>query len=190
MTDKTQWRKELLAARKAVSPQVATAEATSLLRGAVDLVQMLRAKLVCAYVPMAAEPGDIRLLDSLRAAGVRVLLPLASGEEPLDWAEYTGEDSLAPGPFKILEPIGDRLGQAAVGTAQVVFIPALAVDRRGVRLGRGAGHYDRSLEFATATSLLIAVVRDEEIVPELPVFSHDVRVDGVLTPSGGVEFLR
>ncbi len=71
-----------------------------------------------------------------------------------------------------------------------IRIVVLAVDRRGVRLGRGAGHYDRSLEFATPTSLLVAVVRDEEVVPELPVFPHDVRVDGVLTPSGGVQFLR
>ena len=65
-------------------------------------------------------------------------------------------------------------------------MPALAVDRRGVRLGRGAGHYDRSLVFAAAGVTLLAVVRDEELVERLPGEPHDVRMSGALTPGRGV----
>jgi 5-formyltetrahydrofolate cyclo-ligase len=190
MTGKTQWRAQLLAARAVVPDPVTQAEAEAITTGAVRLVRTLRARLVCAYMPMKGEPGTIGLLDGLHAVGCRVLLPVVVGKEPLEWAEYTGEDSLRPGPFGLREPAGERLGSGIVGNTQVVFLPALAVDRRGVRLGRGAGHYDRSLEFASSTSLLVGIVRDEELVEELPVFSHDVRVDGVLTPARGVELLH
>jgi 5-formyltetrahydrofolate cyclo-ligase len=67
-----------------------------------------------------------------------------------------------------------------------VLVPALAVDRRGVRLGRGAGHYDRSLVFASAGAARLAVVRDEELVERLPGEPHDVRMTGALTPGRGV----
>ena len=45
-----------------------------------------------------------------------------------------------------------------------MLVPALAVDRRGVRLGRGAGFYDRSLPLAAPAARLVAVVRDDELV--------------------------
>ncbi|WP_307846232.1 5-formyltetrahydrofolate cyclo-ligase, partial [Rhodococcus sp. CX] len=67
--------------------------------------------------------------------------------------------------------------------------PALAVDRRGVRLGRGAGFYDRTLHLADPSARLIAVVRDEELVDELPEDPHDIRMTHALTPSGGLTAL-
>jgi 5-formyltetrahydrofolate cyclo-ligase len=65
-------------------------------------------------------------------------------------------------------------------------VPALAVDRAGVRLGRGAGFYDRTLPLASPAALLVAVVRDDEIVDRLPTEPHDVPVTHALTPNGGM----
>ena len=70
--------------------------------------------------------------------------------------------------------------------ASAVLVPALAVDRRGVRLGRGGGYYDRSLALCRPGTRLIAVVRDDEIVEELPSEAHDVRMTHALTPRQGV----
>lgn len=56
----------------------------------------------------------------------------------------------------------------------MVFVPALAIDRRGARLGRGRGFYDRSLPGRDPHARLIAVVRDDELVRELPAEPHDV----------------
>jgi 5-formyltetrahydrofolate cyclo-ligase len=68
----------------------------------------------------------------------------------------------------------------------VVLVPALAVDRRGVRLGRGGGFYDRSLSFCRPGARLVAVVRDSELVDELPGEPHDVPMTHALTPGGGL----
>jgi 5-formyltetrahydrofolate cyclo-ligase len=78
------------------------------------------------------------------------------------------------------------LGPDAVALASVILVPALAVDRTGVRLGRGAGFYDRSLPLADPSARLVAVVRDDELVESLPAEPHDVRMTHVLTPERGL----
>lgn len=158
------------------------AEAEALSRAAVGLVHA--GQTVCAYVPVGTEPGSRAMLDSLVELDVQVLLPVVTGLAPLDWAVYDG--TLQPGPHKLLEPAGPRLGPAAIASAQVILVPALAMDRTGVRLGRGAGHYDRSLVSATPGTALIGVVRDQEFLPELPADRHDVRMTAILTPGRGV----
>nr|WP_273937450.1 5-formyltetrahydrofolate cyclo-ligase [Kutzneria chonburiensis] len=179
--EKDAWRKRLVKARAEVSSEVRAAEAQAL-ADAMSAVAWPAAT-VCAYVPVGTEPGSVAMLDALRAAGRRVLLPIVTGKEPLDWGVYFGADSLVPGPFGLREPSGLRLGRGAVANADAVVIPALAVDRQGVRLGRGAGHYDRSLGGVTAPR--IAIVRAEEFVDRLPAEPHDVLMTAVLTPSGG-----
>ncbi len=67
-----------------------------------------------------------------------------------------------------------------------IIVPALAVDRSGVRLGRGAGFYDRSLPLRNPLARLVAVVRDAELVDELPGEPHDVRMTDALTPGSGL----
>lgn len=183
---KRAWRERLLAARRAVTPEVRAAEARSLASAALSVP----AGIVCAYVPIGVEPGSLALLDAQVAAGRRVLLPVVGAAGPLDWADYRGPDGLRGGPFRLREPDGARLGPEAIGWADALFVPALAVDRRGVRLGRGAGHYDRSLPRAAPEAPLVAVIRDEEVVDELPAEPHDVRMTAVLTPRGGHRWLR
>jgi 5-formyltetrahydrofolate cyclo-ligase len=60
------------------------------------------------------------------------------------------------------------------------------VDLAGIRLGRGAGFYDRSLSRAGRTTRLIAVVRDDELVERLPGEEHDVPMTHALTPGRGL----
>jgi 5-formyltetrahydrofolate cyclo-ligase len=179
----------LLAGRAEVPAPVRTAEAAALAGAVTTVVSTLSGPgdhTVCAYVPVGREPGSVQLLDLLASAGHQVLLPVVTPDTPLDWAEYQGANDLVPGPFRLRQPAGDRLGVAAIGAAAVVLVPALAVDRRGVRLGRGAGYYDRALPLAAPTAALVAVVRDTEVVPELPAEPHDVRMTAALTPVGGL----
>lgn len=183
---KAAWRTRLASARRAVSAEIRAAEAIALARTIAAGAVGSPASTVCAYVPVAPEPGSLALLDALASRGPRVLVPVVVGLAPLDWGVYSGAESLRPGPFGLLEPGAPRLGPGAVRTADTVLVPALAVDRRGVRIGKGAGHYDRSLALVEPATHLIAVVRDDEVVDELPVEPHDVRMTAVLTPRRGL----
>lgn len=187
MDSKAEWRARLLAARADVPIGVRTVDADSLARRAVRLASDLAASTVCCYVPFGAEPGSLRMLNELAADGVRVLLPVVPAHRgPLEWAEYMDENSLVSGPLPgLLEPAGERLPAAVIASAALVLVPALAVDAKGVRLGRGAGYYDRTLPLASGDAALVGVVRDDEFVPELPAEPHDVRMTGVMTPSAG-----
>ena len=141
-----------------------------------------------AYVPDETEPGHGRLPAVFTQLGARVLLPVVSPEGvELAWAVDTGR--LAPGRFGLLEPVGPRLGPTAIGTADIVIVPALAVSRDGVRLGRGGGYYDRALSHARPEAVVVALVFDDELLDEVPAEPHDRRVDAVLTPSGGWQAL-
>ena len=148
-------------------------------RSPADLSSVLGADLakverIAAFVPFGHEPGV--------APRPGWLLPVLLPDDDLNWAEYDGQ--LVPGRHGLLEPVGARLGVEAISGCELVLVPALLVDRRGVRLGRGGGSYDRALR--RATGLTVALVHDDELVEELPCEEHDVRVAAVATPGGGL----
>jgi 5-formyltetrahydrofolate cyclo-ligase len=183
---KWELRRRVLAARRALPVTVRAAEAAALAAVAATGLPLDRPGPVCAYWPVGTEPGSPELLDGLVRRGRRVLLPLVTEHGPLDWAEYTGAGSLHPRPLGLREPAEPALGAAVIATAALVLVPALAVDRRGFRLGRGGGHYDRTLRLATPGTPLVAVVRDEEVLASVPAQPHDVPVTAVLTPRQGL----
>jgi 5-formyltetrahydrofolate cyclo-ligase len=184
-------REQLLAARSGVADAVRAAEAR-MLNGHLELV-VSSGSTVCAYVPVGTEPGSIEMLDMLLHRLRRVLLPVARTTGPgikgtplpLRWGEYR-PGALVPGPWGLLEPPEPVLPASALAEATLVIVPALAVDRRGVRLGRGRGFYDRSLDGRDPQARLIAMVRDVEFVDELPAETHDVPMTDVITPRSGV----
>jgi len=185
---KAQLRAALLASRRAVSDAVRSAEAVALATQAETIVNP--DDTVCAYVPVGTEPGSPDLLERLRERCARLLLPVVSADTgPLLWGEYV-PGTLAIGRFGLPQPTGSVLPPSALAEAAVVFVPALAVDLRGVRLGRGGGFYDRSLVFCARGSKLVAVVRDGEVVDELPSEPHDIRMSHALTPGFGVTALN
>ncbi|GAA0269486.1 5-formyltetrahydrofolate cyclo-ligase [Streptomyces polychromogenes] len=193
--EKSALRRELLAARRALSPETRRTAAGALARSALALPELAGARTVAAYVSVGAEPGTRELLDALRDAGKRVLLPLLLEDNDLDWAVYEGPGSLAeaahPGKMRLLEPSGPPLGPQAVTGADAVLLPGLAVDRRGMRLGRGGGSYDRvlaRLERAGAHPALVVLLYDEEVVARVPEEPHDHPVQAVATPSGVLRF--
>ncbi|MDI3314938.1 MAG: 5-formyltetrahydrofolate cyclo-ligase [Mycobacterium sp.] len=186
--DKPALRERLLAARRLVPDDVRAREARALREHLAPLVTA--GSTVCAYVPVATEPGSIEMLELLLRRAGRVLLPVARTADDgtalaLRWGEYR-PGRLVPGRFGLIEPPEPWLPASALAAAGLVLVPALAVDRRGVRLGRGRGFYDRSLGYRDPRAPLVAVVRDEEFVEELPAEPHDVRVTHVLTPARGL----
>ncbi|MBU8817074.1 5-formyltetrahydrofolate cyclo-ligase [Mycolicibacterium goodii] len=191
-TSKPQLRAALLQNRRSLPRDVHDAEAKALCDWLSGLV--VAGQTVCAYVPVGSEPGSIGLLDTLLDLGATVLLPVARNDadgspRPLQWGRYR-PGTLVRAEFGLREPPPPWLPPDAVGDADVILVPALAVDRSGARLGRGAGFYDRTLGLAAPSVRLVAVVRDDELLDELPAEPHDVAMTHALTPARGVVDLR
>ena len=165
-------RAELLAARAArTAPQIEAARAA--VRAHV-LSRFASARCVAAYRPLRTEPGSVELLDALSAGGARVIVPLVLDDYDLDWTPW---------------PDGEPLGVDAVAGADLVLVPALAVDGHGMRLGRGRGCYDRALARVPTGVPVVALLHDGELVDQVPVEPWDRAVNAAVMPSGWHRFV-
>jgi 5-formyltetrahydrofolate cyclo-ligase len=183
-------RAELLANRAELSADVRSAAGRSLRDTLLSVPEVEMAGTVAAYVSLATEPETRGLLFALWKRGTYVLIPRLLSDGELDWASYEGPDSLVPGKFGLLEPSEPARGVEAIASADVVLVPALAVDRTGVRLGRGGGSYDRALARVSPAVLTVALLFEGELVDTLPCEPHDQRVRAAVTPQSGLHLLR
>ena len=150
----------------------------------VILKKIAQGSTVCAYFPLKTE-ADIRLLlKELIDRGDTVFLPVfVSKDKPMIYRKAENLQDLPPGEFTIPEPpasaeeLGDR-------KADVILVPGRAFDKRGNRLGRGSGGYDKWLEHYKKRhpdSPLWGVSLTCQLVQEVPVELHDVTMDAVIT---------
>jgi 5-formyltetrahydrofolate cyclo-ligase len=186
--DKDALRLRLTAARAARGPAGLADAGANLAAAAAALPTSRR---VAAYVGVGTEPPTAQLLEALRAGGAEVLLPVVLPDGLLEWGRLPDHVGLLErGPLGLLEPPPPYLGPDVVAGADLVLVPALAVDRRGNRLGRGRGYYDRALALLPDDVRVLAVVFEDEVLDEVPVEPHDRPVCGALLPSGLVMFTR
>ena len=121
-------------------------------------------------------------------AGKVVLLP-AVVDGALVFRRWSEGDALVAGAFGVHEP---RESQPAMSldAADLVFVPGLGFDRRGGRLGRGAGYYDRALDgrgAAAGSAPLVGLGFALQLVDEVPMTPHDVRLDAVVTDEAWID---
>jgi 5-formyltetrahydrofolate cyclo-ligase len=177
-------RDQLLAARRHL-PLAVIGERARLLAGhLLEAPEIRRAATVAAYVSVSSEPGTGPLLEILRDAGKRVILPVLQPDNDLDWAAYDGPASLRSAVRGLLEPDGPLLGFDAVATADAVLVPGLAVGRDGMRLGRGGGSYDRVLGRIPVGTFVCVLLNSEEVLDSVPREDHDRPVSAVATETG------
>jgi 5-formyltetrahydrofolate cyclo-ligase len=181
---KEQVRARVSASRSGLPGHVRAAAARAVTRVVLDLLDSRPVPIVAAYVSFGTEPATPDLLDALLTRHVTVLLPVLRDDLDLDWAAYDGAARLAPGARGLRTPTGPRLGTGAIATAGLVLVPALAVDERGRRLGRGGGSYDRALARVPDGVPVVALLYDGEVLPDVPAEAHDRPVTAAATPAG------
>jgi 5-formyltetrahydrofolate cyclo-ligase len=179
-------RAELLAARRLLTAEERAAAGRSLRDALLAEPEAQMAGTVAAYLSVGTEPDTRGLVFALWKRGSYVLLPLLRSDGDLDWASYEGPDSIAPGPRGLLEPAEPPRGVTAITSADLVIVPALAVDRRGIRLGRGGGSYDRALARVGPAILTVALLYDGELRADVPGGPSDVAVRAAACPAEGI----
>jgi 5-formyltetrahydrofolate cyclo-ligase len=177
-------RRRLLAARRLLSPEQRAVAARAVRDAVLSLPETQMAGTVAAYYSLGSEPDTHGLIYALWKRGSYVLLPVLLPDGELDWASYEGPDSLRPGPRGLTEPAEPSRGVTGITSADLVLVPALAVDHSGQRLGRGGGSYDRALARVGPRIPTVALLYDPELLAEVPVAPHDQRVRLVARPVG------
>ncbi len=162
--------------KKTFSLENATIDSELIFNRLEALHQFKSADIILAYWSLSDEVSTHRFI--LKWAGTKkIVLPIVVGDT-LELRAFNGMESLVTSTsFGIQEPKVEEL----VNPKDVDFaiIPGIAFDKKGNRLGRGKGFYDRFLKQTNAFK--VAVGYDFQIIDEVPVSSHDVPVDIVIT---------
>lgn len=181
---KTALRRSIGAARAGLTDEQRS-EAGRLLRDTVlSLPEAQMAGTVAAYYSIGTEPSTRGLVYALWKRGSYVLLPLLRSDGHLDWASYEGPESVTPADYGLLEPA--QAARHSIASADLVIVPALAADRRGNRLGRGRGCYDRALAQVGPLIPTIALLYDGELLDHVPAGPLDRPVRMAAQPSAGL----
>jgi 5-formyltetrahydrofolate cyclo-ligase len=184
--DKVALRQEMTARRDAL-PAVERQQAAETIAARGSPVAFAPGAIVSGFMPLKSEINPMPLLRKLAEAGARLALPVVAGRgEPLIMRAWAFGDPLVAGVWGIRVPSDD----APAVEPDILIVPLLAFDRRGCRLGYGAGYYDMTLAGLRArkpvTAIGIGFAAQE--VPQVPTTPRDARLDLMLTEKEAIDF--
>ncbi len=172
-------RREALARRDALSAEVRTAAAQTIAARPFP-VAVPPGAIVSGFMPMKSEINPLPLMRKLADAGAALALPAVAGKgKPLVMRAYVFGEPLASGVWGIREPGPD----ARQVVPDILLVPLLAFDRRGHRIGYGAGYYDMTIAALRARKTIVAVgvAYAAQEIAQVPTTPRDARLDLVLT---------
>ena len=150
------------------------------------------ARAVMFYVDVRSEVRTRNDLEAALQTGKKIVVPYCVDGE-LELFHLESMDELELGMYRILEPKADLRPVAAkrvnVEELDLIMVPGVGFDRRGGRTGHGKGYYDKLLEHARLDTPLIALAFECQLFPEIPMQSHDMLMDKVVTESAVYEGL-
>ncbi|MFV8395919.1 5-formyltetrahydrofolate cyclo-ligase [Corynebacterium hindlerae] len=180
-TEKTELRRRLFDVRRSLTPDSLASFNAALHSRIAEFLTQHGYTSVAAYMPTRTEPGGEDLVSFLLSVGVSVIIPVAHEDFSMSWHEVTPHTTFRKGAFGISEPVGSPLPGSPLTQVDVIFVPALAADAAGYRLGKGGGYYDRALE-AVAHPVTAALVFSHELLPHVPREPHDALTHAIITP--------
>ena len=180
-------RRDALARRAALEPTVRAAFGRRLAEEGLRLARLWRPQIVSAFHPLRDEPDTAPLLTALAKAGFATALPVVVGRgSPLTFRLWRPGDPTRAGGMSIREP----LDEAPAVDPDLLFTPLACFDRRGNRIGYGAGYYDRTLARLRELKPIraIGVAYGVSEVASVPYESHDQSLDAIVTEQETILF--
>ena len=179
-TAKDELRIVLASRLRGLAPDVRASQSYRLVERLNRMPEWIQARTVALFVPVGIEVDVGGAIHAALTHGKCVALPWYDAHAKcyrMKRVQNMAFD-LMPGPFGIPEPKAD-LAEILIPTLDFIVVPGLGFDLQGRRIGRGKGHYDRML--AEARGLTCGVGFDEQLVAEVPVEDHDMKMNWVLT---------
>ena len=179
MKSKQEIRDAMQARRAALEPEWIAASSDVITRHALALPQLSSATVVAVFLSLRGEPDTAELIRHLWNTDKRVCVPARDASEyRLAWLDE--DTAIESGPFRVPQPVTPQWTGNTV--PDLLFVPGVAFDRQGNRLGHGRGYYDRML--APLSGLRVGLAFDFQRIDPLPVEPHDLPMQVVVTETG------
>jgi 5-formyltetrahydrofolate cyclo-ligase len=180
-------RAQLRTARASLPRDVRVRAAAAIVRHLLATRWFAPGKRVALYVALRNELDLLPLMRVAERMRCEIYLPRIENQRRHSMRFVRASSDMRRGPLGIFEPTGSATLPARF--LHLVILPTLGVDKRGVRLGYGAGYYDRVLAFRRQRTSwrgprLVAAAFDIQRVAVIPAEPHDVPVDRIVTESG------
>jgi 5-formyltetrahydrofolate cyclo-ligase len=181
--DKKVLRKKIIALRDMLSPAEIKAKSALIAENLYSLPAYRQVEKIMFFIDFGSEVSTRSMIEETIKRGKIALAPKALPKtrelipsQILDW-----DGDLAPGAYNIPEPKDNALRPFKPEDIDLLIVPGVAFDIKGNRLGYGGGYYDRFFPMLKPGVLLVALVFDLQIQPEIPVDQWDQPVDMVIT---------
>jgi 5-formyltetrahydrofolate cyclo-ligase len=173
-------RAGVLAQRSVLAKSEALAWSDAIQARALQFPPYAVCRSLALYSPIQNEVETGAIRDRALVAGKRVFFPRLGHWESLELVQIAAVNEMSSGRFGIPEPVGDRRLLPQDHAELVVFVPGVAFDLRGNRLGRGKGWYDRLVK-TLAKATVVALAYDFQVLEEVPTEAWDEKVHYVIT---------
>lgn len=147
---------------------------------------------LACYLPIGGEVSCMPIIEYALSLGKKCYIPKINTEKArtMDFLPYTGQDSVKKGTYGIYEPVGDAKEAIAPSKLNLVFMPLVAFDGKGNRLGMGGGYYDTF--FANFNKKkrpqLVGLAYNFQKVSAIPTQKWDLAMNAVVTPNHLLHF--
>ena len=180
---KIQIREEIANTISALSENEINEKTSAIQNRLFEFANFLESKIALLYVSQNLEVPTNSIIKKSYTYNKIVVLPAFDPESfnmTLMKVDST-EQELIPGPRGILEPDTAKCKVVPMDRIDIAIIPGLAFDEKGGRIGSGTGYYDRLIPRLAITTRKVALTFEEQIVPQIPMESHDKYVDIIIT---------
>jgi len=148
-----------------------------------DFANFLESKITLLYINNEYEVQTANILKRAFAFNKIVVLPAYNTQNfEMELKKVDNlEKDLCMGPRQILQPDETSCKVVPIDKIDIAIIPAVALDEKGGRIGSGKGYYDRLIPRLAITTRKVALAFEDQIIPQVPIESHDKHVDIIIT---------
>jgi 5-formyltetrahydrofolate cyclo-ligase len=180
---KIQIREDIAKIISAVAESDITKKVSAIEDRLFEFANFLEAKIALLYVGGENEVQTSNIIKRAYSYNKIVVLPAFDPKtfemELMKVDKFAQE--LKSGPRGVPEPDASRCKIVPIDRIDIAIIPGIAFDEKGGRIGTGRGYYDRLIPKLAITTRKVALTLEEQIIPQVPMESHDKHVDIIIT---------
>lgn len=172
-------RQKMLAMRRALSANETESRSSSLKENILSLLEYKNAKKIMVFLAMKGESNLDGFIRQALLDGKEVYIPVCLPERQMEAGRLIDMEHFEKGPLGLRNlPAGYEV--TSPESLDLVLIPGLAVSQEGIRLGMGAGYYDRYLA-RVPFEKRVAALWDFQVIPDIPSEPFDQKIAKIVT---------